>query len=96
MNTNPGRYWFKRRRFGWGWTPVTREGWLVIVAFMIALVGGAVLVGDRMEESGWWMAAWLTWAAAWVIALLILTARHAPPGKWRWGRKPTDNPTEDI
>ena len=31
------KYWFKRRRFGWGWTPVTWQGWLT-VAFFIGLI----------------------------------------------------------
>jgi hypothetical protein len=32
--------WFKARRFGWGWTPCSFEGWLVTVISVIALIGG--------------------------------------------------------
>jgi len=30
VRDNPRRYWFKRKLFGWGWTPVTRQGWAVV------------------------------------------------------------------
>ena len=26
--TTPSTYWFKRRRYGIGWTPATPQGWL--------------------------------------------------------------------
>src|SRR6266478_5247128 len=29
--------WFKARSYGWGWTPVSLEGWLVVIAFMVAV-----------------------------------------------------------
>lgn len=34
---NPQGYWFKRKLYGWGWTPVTWQGWLV-TALYVALV----------------------------------------------------------
>jgi hypothetical protein len=27
--------WFKRKRFGWGWTPSNSKGWLVIIVFFL-------------------------------------------------------------
>ena len=40
------RPWFGPKRFGWGWTPVTWQGWLVIVAFIAAIVlSGFYLAG---------------------------------------------------
>jgi hypothetical protein len=37
--------WFGPRRMpGWGWTPVTWQGWVVSVAFMAAIVAAALLV----------------------------------------------------
>ena len=38
------RLWFRAKRYGWGWTPASVEGWLVMAAFMVAVViGGGVL-----------------------------------------------------
>ncbi|HYC83050.1 MAG TPA: hypothetical protein VEB60_00680, partial [Candidatus Paceibacterota bacterium] len=30
---NPQRLWFKRKLYGWGWTPVTWQGWLAVLAY---------------------------------------------------------------
>ena len=36
--------WFGPRRFGWGWTPVAWEGWLVTgVIVVLIVVSGTVL-----------------------------------------------------
>lgn len=94
--TTGTNYWFKRRRYGWGWTPVSREGWLVVAGFVAALVIPAILIDDRLEDSGWWLGGWFAWLAICVIGMFVVTRRHAPPGKWRWGTKPDDNPAEDI
>ncbi len=26
--------WFKRKRYGWGWTPATWQGWLIIAFYV--------------------------------------------------------------
>ena len=31
------KLWFKQKRFGFGWTPCSKEGWLVILGFLAAL-----------------------------------------------------------
>ncbi len=35
---NPEGYWFKRKLYGWGWTPVTWQGWAVIFGYVGALL----------------------------------------------------------
>jgi len=33
-----GRQWFGPKRFGWGWSPVTWQGWVVVVAYVATLI----------------------------------------------------------
>jgi|GEM_PF-6871097 hypothetical protein len=35
----PVKQWFGRKRFGWGWSPRSVEGWLIVG------VGAAVILG---------------------------------------------------
>src|SRR5262245_27597438 len=35
---NPEGVWFKRKLFGWGWTPVTWQGWPVILLFAVVVI----------------------------------------------------------
>ena len=32
-------YWFRRRRFGWGWRPATWHGWVVTSAYVLGVIG---------------------------------------------------------
>ena len=71
------RYWFRAKRYGWGWgLPLTWEGWLVYAAF-IALIA---------------VAGWLcppgTWAACVAVLVVVFTAvcwLTGEPSRWRWG-----------
>lgn len=38
INDNPKGYWFKSKPFGWGWTPVTWQGWLIMVLYIALIV----------------------------------------------------------
>jgi hypothetical protein len=31
------KLWVKAKRYGWGWTPVSIEGWLVLAALLLAM-----------------------------------------------------------
>jgi hypothetical protein len=33
-----GQRWFGPRRYGWGWSPVTWQGWVVVVLYAAALI----------------------------------------------------------
>ncbi len=48
------RLWFKRRRFGWGWVPASREGWLTLVAFVVAVVGAGLVMGLTEDDGDVW------------------------------------------
>lgn len=47
LKDNPEHYWFKKRLFGWGWTPATKEGWLTTLVFVIAIL----FLAFRLEET---------------------------------------------
>ncbi|XKT74342.1 MAG: hypothetical protein ACJKTH_03230 [Patescibacteria group bacterium UBA2163] len=77
---NPEEYWFKRKVFGWGWTPVTWQGWLVVLAAVAVLVLAAqfLLVEEKVLE----------YFAILIVMVAIIIAigywKGEPP-KWQWG-----------
>jgi hypothetical protein len=78
------RYWFRPRRYGYGATPVTWEGWAltVAVAAIVAISVAAMnLLADRVN-----FAVWIAWAA--IIAALVVSfvriSRQRTDGEWRW------------
>jgi hypothetical protein len=90
-------YWFKRRRYGFGFTPTTWQGWVTIAAFVVlAIIAVLQLKTDVNNTAG---LSFLRFLGIFLIALsllLIATALKAPEPHWRGGKKPTDNPAEDY
>ncbi len=75
------RYWFRAKRYGWGWgLPMTWQGWLVLVAFIALVAAGAVLFPPRMM-----FAAYLLYIAILCIALVGVCWLKGEPPRWRWG-----------
>lgn len=90
-------YWFKRRRYGYGWTPVTRQGWVTIFAFIIVALGGTYFIDEAPTNSlTTGSLIYLACLVASIAALFVIFWLKGPKPKWRWGSKPTDNPKEDI
>lgn len=92
------RYWFKRRRFGYGWTPATQEGWLALAVYLGAILGGAIVLGALTTDDppGWTTAVYLLIVLVLTVAFFAIALKKGPAPKWRWGRQPGDDPDEDI
>lgn len=78
--------WFKRKRYGWGWTPVTTEGWLVTILYIILVVA----LGMRIDASSHSISDTLI---GMVVPLVILTAallgicyKKGEAPRWQWGK----------
>lgn len=90
-------YWFKRKRYGWGFTPATWQGWAVVAGYVIVVIALVPAFLDAPEavaakEAGFFVM--LVTAAT--ACLLLISFSKGPRPRWRWGRKPGDNPDEDF
>ena len=45
MRWHPTAPWFGPKRLGWGWRPLTWQGWLITLILAILLVGIRIAVG---------------------------------------------------
>ena len=73
-------HWFKPRRYGFGATPSTWQGWLVIAVFVVAMVGtSAALMGPPQPRVGLFILAVLAETLA-----LVEFCRRKTDGDWRW------------
>jgi len=80
--------WFKARSYGWGWTPVTIEGWLVLLAFLAALFisagvfGYCLRMGADVRIATVVFVLWIAFLAGALIVVAWLTGERP---RWRWG-----------
>jgi hypothetical protein len=73
------RYWFRAKRYGWGWgLPLTWQGWVFFAVWLATTIVGAV----RLRAS-------LGLYALFIVVMLgimfaVCYAKGEPP-RWRWG-----------
>jgi len=83
------KLWFRRKTYGWGWTPITWEGWLVtfivlVIPLCIRLTAKAMDVEKATQY-------FYTWASVpmLLMALILICFRYGEKPKWQWGIKRT-------
>ncbi len=91
------KYWFKRRRYGWGYIPVTWQGWALIIFFIISTIAATRLLPPESEDPTRSEIIRFSLAMAGLAVVLVFASiAKGPKPRWRWGKKPTDNPEEDF
>lgn len=90
------KYWFKRKRYGYGWTPSTWQGWLVCAIYLVLVVLGALFIGRSGDEpAAEDLLVFFTTLIVATATLIVVTYYKGPKPKWRWGATNYDNPEED-
>ncbi len=78
-------YWFRAKRYGWGWDmPLTWQGWVVYGIFIASLIGAAFLFPFDTEED---VTAYVRTAIGLAILLISITWWKGEPARWRWGKR---------
>ena len=83
------KLWFKRKLYGWGWYPVSWEGWLVTLLY----VGLVLTFAFSIDETSPHEEVFFTF----IIPLVLLTAafiriayKKGEKPRWQWGRHTDD------
>jgi hypothetical protein len=90
-------YWFKRRRYGWGWIPVTWQGWGIVAGWLVVVLGGAFTLDDTPKnEFTHELGIYLLVVLIATVGMVIISLAKGPTPRWRMGKRPDDNPDEDF
>lgn len=82
---NPKGLWFKRKLYGYGWTPVKWQGWFVVAVYLMFLVYFFMKV-DRTSHSN--SDTLIGFALPFIVTTSILVWICRVKGespKWQWG-----------
>lgn len=85
LKDNPEGYWFKRKIYGWGWTPAKWQGFVVIIAFVAFLAWNGIELGGAPEPSSDQVASFLVKAAISVVLLIVICYAKGEKPRWQWG-----------
>ena len=83
------KLWFRAKYWGWGWYPVSWEGWLTILAFVALMIGNAFRL-HVSHTNHVHLGEFLVETAILVVILITICWWKGERLGWRWGR-----PTED-
>ncbi len=84
------RYWFRAKKYGWGWVPATWQAWLV-VAIWAAVYAGAIAALD-LRFGGSWQGPAISVGVGflWSAVLIYIAYKKGEPAHWSWGDKRGD------
>ena len=75
-------YWFKPKRYGYGATPATWQGWAVTLGTVFAMV--AVSLYLRLTAKSLWALLALLLFDAGALSVLAIVSYRKTDGRWRW------------
>ena len=90
LKDNPKKLWFKRKLYGWGWTPATWQGWLVLLVYIVLLI---VLAGRATagEVNTLPVREFLLPVVFLTVALIGICYLKGEPPRWQWGLPKDEN-----
>ena len=95
LKDNPQGYWFKRKLYGWGWTPATWQGWVIVGVYVFILVLLFKSI-DKTSHSG--SDTLIAFAIPFLIetaVLVIICYIKGEKPKWQWGLPKSNEPTNN-
>ena len=85
LKDNPEELWFKRKLYGWGWTPARWQGWVVILVYVILFV--KIFTGiDKNSHSV--SDTLINMALPFLVSttiLLFICYKTGEKPRWQWG-----------
>ena len=76
-------YWFRAKRYGWGWgLPLTWQGWIVFALFFILFALGVFLFPPNAK-----LGFFLSYMVILSLAFMAICWLKGEPPRWRWGDK---------
>lgn len=84
LRDNPEGYWFKRKLYGWGWTPAKWQGFVVIGVYIASLIL-LVLTIDENSNDREVAFTFLLPLALLSITLIRICYKKGEKPRWQWG-----------
>ncbi|MEK7501637.1 MAG: hypothetical protein AAB629_01810 [Patescibacteria group bacterium] len=86
LKDNPEGYWFKRKLYGWGWVPVTWQGWLIVFGY-VGLVILFALTIDIISLDSDIIFTFILPVALLTAVLISIAYKKGEKPSWRWGQR---------
>lgn len=85
LRYNPEGYWFKRKIYGWGWTPAKWQGWAVMLIFIALISIDALILDSSSQQTTTDLVLFFTKIILNVAILILICYKTGEKPKWQWG-----------
>lgn len=85
MKNKQNKLWFVSKKYGWGWTPVTWQGWALVILYVALVAGLSFFIGDGFESrAGTTTFVFIVFLLT-ILLMVVCYAKGETP-RWRWGK----------
>lgn len=101
MEKNPNelmtrRIWFRAKKYGWGWYPVTWQGWVVTLIGIFLIIRESIRIDMESQKGGDIMFGFFLPVLCIVALMLVTTYVTGEKPGWHWGDCPKNQKTDEI
>lgn len=64
------KYWFAANKFGFGWTPITMEGWVVVITYLVVNIVNFLRINRTTETLSQTFGSWFP--EAFVLTFILI------------------------
>ena len=86
LRDNPKGYWFKRKLYGWGWTPVKWQGWVVVLLYILLVLAFALTLDESSSQKEV-VFTFILPLLFLTVALIRISYLKGESPRWQWGLK---------
>ncbi len=87
LKDNPKGYWFKRKLYGWGWTPAKWQGWATLLVFIALLTLNTIRFDVNKYQTETGVVYFILETLALIFLLVLVCIKTGEKPKWQWGGK---------
>ncbi len=81
------KLWFKAKNYGYGWYPITWEGWTVIIIYILFIVYRGNTVNKMFDTESSFALRYSFEVIFATIPLILISYLKGEKASWRWGNK---------
>ncbi len=79
------KLWFKAKTYGWGWTPATWQGWLVLFVYIVIIVRFTLISGLKTQPVSELLLNLFIYSIIPTILLILICFKKGEKPHWSWG-----------
>ena len=90
IKDNPEGYWFKRKLYGWGWTPARWQGWVVLLVYVVSILKISLIVDYTSHSVSDTLIGMFVPFILLTALLFYICYKKGEAPRWQWGYIPRE------